>query len=192
VSDGAVREELHRLYRALQAEKRLWRRARRARWYVQRDLSGEWDGPFEAVEVAFQVYAGALDACDEVIDGRSRKRFLVGRTRFLARWARPNPEVEARLWRGLRRALGERRRAAQRATPPERGAALVAPGDLWRAYRLLDLDPLCGADEVKRRHHALALAHHPDRGGSLQRMKEINWAYGVISRARGASGPPPG
>lgn len=174
-----MRDELFHLYRALRSETKAWRTARRARWYVQRDLSGDWDGPFEAVEVAFQVYAGLLGPGDQVIDGRSRDRFLVGRTRFLARWARPNAEVEARLWRGLRRALGERRRAAGP------GCAVgSAQAELRRAFRVLDLEPTSSADEVRRRLRELALEHHPDRGGSLRRMKEINWAFGVITRAR--------
>jgi hypothetical protein len=176
-----VREELFRLYRALQSEKKAWHAVRRARWYVQRDLSGEWDGPFEAVEVAFQVYSGLLGSGDEVIDGRSRDRFLVGRTRFLARWARPNAEVEARLWRGLQRALGERRRTTGQSPEPWPAAG---QGELRRAFRVLELDPTSTADEVKRRLHELALEHHPDRGGNLRRMKEINWAFGVIARAR--------
>lgn len=35
-------------------------------------------------------------------------------------------------------------------------------------------------DEVKRRHRELARRHHPDRGGSVARMQEINQAVDAI------------
>lgn len=48
--------------------------------------------------------------------------------------------------------------------------------DLAAAYRLLGLDPTASASEVKRRYWALALEHHPDRGGDVAKFHAISEA----------------
>jgi hypothetical protein len=51
-------------------------------------------------------------------------------------------------------------------------------------YRVLGLSPLDSYEEVKSRYHQLALECHPDRGGSQEKMRELNLAYGRISSHR--------
>lgn len=51
-------------------------------------------------------------------------------------------------------------------------------------YRLLGVSPLDSADTVRARYHALAMEQHPDRGGSAEKMRELNAAYERILRHR--------
>lgn len=51
-------------------------------------------------------------------------------------------------------------------------------------YRLLGVSPLDSAETVRARYHALALERHPDRGGSAEKMRELNAAYERILRHR--------
>lgn len=37
------------------------------------------------------------------------------------------------------------------------------------------------SDEIRSAYRALALKHHPDHGGSVERMREINLAYAAIA-----------
>jgi curved DNA-binding protein CbpA len=48
-------------------------------------------------------------------------------------------------------------------------------------YKLLQVD--CGADAevIRAAYRILARKHHPDVGGSIEHMTEINRAYGVLS-----------
>jgi hypothetical protein len=53
-------------------------------------------------------------------------------------------------------------------------------------YRALGVSPLDSEDAVRQRFKDLALLHHPDRGGSAERMRELNLAYERILRHRAA------
>ena len=44
-------------------------------------------------------------------------------------------------------------------------------------YRVLGVSPLSSPVEVKERYRELAFRTHPDRGGSAERMRELNLAY---------------
>ena len=169
---------MRRLHASLQKLKHPWKRDRKARWYVQDRLSGDWEGPFLAVEIAYQIHTGALGVVDTVIDGASHKRYVVGRYDFLSSWLRPDAAKRQLLLRGLTRAVRERTRR-----PRGRQRSHCLTEDQQRAFRLLQLEPSCTTQQIKQRHRALALANHPDRGGSLQRMKEINWAFDVVQQA---------
>lgn len=48
-------------------------------------------------------------------------------------------------------------------------------------YDILGVPKSASADEIKRAYRKLAGEHHPDRGGSDVRFKEINEAYQVLS-----------
>jgi hypothetical protein len=51
-------------------------------------------------------------------------------------------------------------------------------------YRTLGVAPSDSPERIRERYRELAVAHHPDRGGSIDRMREINDAYERISRHR--------
>jgi DnaJ-class molecular chaperone len=51
-------------------------------------------------------------------------------------------------------------------------------------YRVLGLSPADSYEEIKSRYRQLALERHPDRGGSQEKMQELNLAYGRISSHR--------
>jgi hypothetical protein len=51
-------------------------------------------------------------------------------------------------------------------------------------YRLLGVSPLDSPEVVRARYRELALERHPDRGGSVEQMRELNLAYERILRHR--------
>ena len=44
-------------------------------------------------------------------------------------------------------------------------------------YRVLGVSPLASPKDVRERYRELAFRVHPDRGGSAERMRELNLAY---------------
>ncbi len=182
-------ETLENLYRALQLEKRPWIRNKLARWYVLPGGSREWEGPYEAAEIAYLIYSGRIDRGDTVVNGDSWSQYRVGGHRFLSSWMKHDPDKEARLLKALLQA--HRRASALRSSGARPPVGIRLTPEQERAFRILNLPPTSSPEERKRRHRDLAKQHHPDRGGSLARMKEINWAYDVVQRAaapRSASG----
>lgn len=51
-------------------------------------------------------------------------------------------------------------------------------------YRVLGVSPLDSPDTVRNRYRELAMERHPDRGGSAEKMRELNAAYERILRHR--------
>jgi hypothetical protein len=51
-------------------------------------------------------------------------------------------------------------------------------------YRVLGVSPLDSPELVRTRYRELALERHPDRGGSVEKMRELNDAYERILRHR--------
>lgn len=49
-----------------------------------------------------------------------------------------------------------------------------------RHHRTLGLDPGASLEEIKSAYRALAMQHHPDHGGTVEKMREINAAYAAI------------
>lgn len=47
-------------------------------------------------------------------------------------------------------------------------------------YEVLGVGKTASADELKKAYRRLAIEHHPDRGGSEEKFKEINEAYEVL------------
>jgi hypothetical protein len=62
---------------------------------------------------------------------------------------------------------------------PKRGSDGVAGGEPWATLWLLPGAPL---EVVKAAYRALALRHHPDRGGSPEVMQRLNTAYEALSK----------
>jgi hypothetical protein len=60
-------------------------------------------------------------------------------------------------------------------------------------FAVLGLPPSAGADELRAARRRLAMAEHPDRGGSADRMQAINVAYEQAMELVGAraTAPPP-
>jgi hypothetical protein len=63
----------------------------------------------------------------------------------------------------------------------ERWLAAVEEKD---PYHVLGVSPLDSPEAVRTRYHELAMERHPDRGGSVEKMRELNDAYERILRHR--------
>lgn len=50
-------------------------------------------------------------------------------------------------------------------------------------YKILGVQKNASQDDIKRAYYKLAHQHHPDKGGSENRFKEVNEAYQVLSDA---------
>jgi len=48
-------------------------------------------------------------------------------------------------------------------------------------YEVLDVDHDASADQLKRARQKLAKKHHPDRGGDVQAMADLNRAYDILT-----------
>ena len=53
--------------------------------------------------------------------------------------------------------------------------------DALDPYQILGLQPTASTEEVTAAYRAAAQAEHPDKGGSVERMAEINVAYELLS-----------
>ena len=50
-------------------------------------------------------------------------------------------------------------------------------------YGVLDVDKDASQRDIDRQYKREAAKHHPDRGGSEEKMKTLNEAYGVLKDA---------
>jgi len=48
-------------------------------------------------------------------------------------------------------------------------------------YKLLEVDKNAGESDIKKAYRKLAVKHHPDKGGDLEKFKEITRAYEVLT-----------
>jgi DnaJ-class molecular chaperone len=48
-------------------------------------------------------------------------------------------------------------------------------------YEELELSTDCSFDEIKQQYRILAMKHHPDHGGSVDKFQKIKFAYEVLS-----------
>ena len=47
-------------------------------------------------------------------------------------------------------------------------------------YKVLGLEKNASADDIKKAYRTLANKHHPDKGGNLKTMQEINVEYDML------------
>tara|TARA_Y100000996_G_scaffold384460_1_gene341170 strand:- start:2054 stop:3259 length:1206 start_codon:yes stop_codon:yes gene_type:complete len=50
-------------------------------------------------------------------------------------------------------------------------------------YKILDINKNASDDEVKKAYRKMAMKHHPDKGGSDEKFKEISEAYEILSNS---------
>ncbi len=55
---------------------------------------------------------------------------------------------------------------------------------MQKLYKILDAPLGTNKSELKKKYHALALQHHPDKGGDEEKFKEITLAYEILSGKR--------
>jgi DnaJ-domain-containing protein 1 len=82
-------------------------------------------------------------------------------------------------WGSSRSRAGEAepKRSEHKGTPHSAGDHR---GTGSRHHRILGVRPGATRDEIRSAYRALAMQHHPDDGGSVERMREINLAYARI------------
>jgi DnaJ-class molecular chaperone len=83
------------------------------------------------------------------------------------------------LKQALRRRPKRRRRGAKRKASPKTPSAQRL---LIKTYAALHLLPGAPMPVIKAAYRALALIHHPDKGGSTRPMQRINAAFALLSR----------
>src|SRR5262249_20602482 len=64
----------------------------------------------------------------------------------------------------------------------ERVEQWLADLDGQDPYRGMGVSPRGSLGRIRNQYKQLALEQHPDRGGSAERMKELNLAYGRVTR----------
>jgi len=52
--------------------------------------------------------------------------------------------------------------------------------EIEKSLEILGLPKLITKDDIKKRYRYLAKRHHPDRGGSTDKMEEISSAYRLL------------
>lgn len=49
-------------------------------------------------------------------------------------------------------------------------------------YQVLGLENFASPEEIKKAYRKLAVKHHPDKGGDLQKMQELNTVYAFLQK----------
>ena len=62
-----------------------------------------------------------------------------------------------------------------------RGAREEKPIDNEKYYKILGVEKNASTDEIKKAFKKKALREHPDKGGDVEKFKEIAVAYEVLS-----------
>lgn len=84
---------------------------------------------------------------------------------------------EQRAWEGWRE---DTHRAKQWSESPSRAHVVVSS-----EYSVLGVSMDARWEDVQSAYKRLALKHHPDRGGSVTKMQEINQAYNALKKRFG-------
>lgn len=54
--------------------------------------------------------------------------------------------------------------------------------EINRALEILELPKFITQDDIKKQYRFLAKKYHPDLGGDVQKMEEINYAYRLLMK----------
>ncbi len=54
--------------------------------------------------------------------------------------------------------------------------------EIENALEVLGLPKLISKDDVKKQYHFFAKKYHPDLGGDVQKMEQINYAYKLLMK----------
>ncbi|MCZ6676303.1 MAG: J domain-containing protein [Candidatus Poribacteria bacterium] len=71
--------------------------------------------------------------------------------------------------------------AGQRSKQTRRHQPLNVPAELRDSFQIFGLTDPVDFDALRARYRQLALSYHPDKGGSLEMMQQLNTAYRRIS-----------
>jgi hypothetical protein len=176
-----------KLYVCLRFLRSSRQRSSRARWYVLASDGSFSSGPLHAAELAYRIYYGLVDASETAVDCKTGAHHPVASSELLARWLVQSEEQSKRIVRGLLQCV--RHYIVDGRLPielnlPSWAEELLTPAE-QHAFQVLSLPPTCSPREARKRHRELVITHHPDRGGSEDRMKEINRAYEVVQKVAG-------
>lgn len=166
-------ESLDRLYESIQLLKGAGRVHSKGRWHVRPRDSEHWDGPYGLAELAFRIYNGEVASDAHVVDRRTGRGHVVSQHAFFAHWLTHSPGKDRELFQGLKGEIDTQAELPKRSLTRKQR----------EAFGLLSLHHDCTYEEARKRHRALVFRNHPDRGGSLEQMLKINWAYSVVSEA---------
>jgi len=165
---------LERLFSTLQQHKAQGAGMGEPLWSIEGDPDA--GRSFHRLELGYLVYVGRLGPEDSVVSPAG-ERYRVGEQDWLAQWLDRTSGQQERLLRGLLRCMP--RPTVQ---PGQRPQQQPAQSDTTRAFSLLGVTATCDLVKAKARHRQLAMRHHPDRGGAVERMQELNWALGVVKQ----------
>ncbi|MDO3386470.1 DNA-J related domain-containing protein [Gilvimarinus sp. SDUM040013] len=63
------------------------------------------------------------------------------------------------------------------------GRQPVVEADRTRALDVMGLADPVSWSAVKQRYRRLAMQHHPDRGGDVDQLKQVNWAMTILEKS---------
>ena len=47
-------------------------------------------------------------------------------------------------------------------------------------YKILQVDPTCSTNDIKKSYYKLAKIYHPDKNGDVNKFQQINYAYNIL------------
>lgn len=54
--------------------------------------------------------------------------------------------------------------------------------EIEKALDILSLPKLISKADIKKQYHFMAKKNHPDRGGNIEKMRQLNYAYTLLMK----------